>query len=85
MQWERQTHVRKQYQVFTLMGPSLCLYSFGPFCTGNKNLVDKKIIICQSLAAIFPTLLLALNAFKHLSVSYNSLNGREQQKQQQQQ
>jgi hypothetical protein len=64
---------------------SLSLYSFGPFCTGNKNLVDKKIIICQSFEAISPTVLSALNAFKHLSVSYNSLNGREKQQQQQQQ
>lgn len=33
-------------------------------------------------AAIFPTALPALNAFKHLSVSYKSLNGRRKQQQQ---
>ena len=83
MRWKIRTHVRKQYPVPRLMILALLVYSFCPFCTGNKNLVDRKIIICQSFAAIFLTVLSALNAFKHLSVSYNSLNGREKQQQQQ--
>lgn len=83
MWWQIQTHVRKQYPVPRLMILALFLYSFCLFCTGNKNLVDRNIIICQSFAAIFLTVLSALNAFKHLSVSYNNLNGRERQQPQQ--
>lgn len=41
-------------RVLPLMILSLFLYSFGPFCTGNKNLVDRKIIICQSFCSNFP-------------------------------
>lgn len=52
--WKTGTRVRKQYQVLALMILPLSLDSFGPCCPGNKNLVDRKTIICQSFGSNFP-------------------------------